>query len=283
MSIVFGLIAALSWGLHDIFVRLVSQRTHVLSALLIVLIGGFLFQSVLIAFRGEIYAIPEQAFIPLIIAGITFTTASIGLYKAFEIGPVQLVAPIVGTFSIMSILWGVFQGDTLSLFQLTAVIVVFVGLYIVVSLANTQDENASNGNKIHAILWAIFSSISFAITFGIGHSMVSYAPELMTIATTRLIATATLLIIMLLMRIPLFSAINQWKILSVMGLLDATAITAVVYAGTLANASYAALSASLFGVVTILIAWAFLRERMTALQWLGVALTFAGVAYLGAA
>lgn len=282
MSIVLGLLAAFSWGLHDIFVRLVSQKTNIFSALLIVLFIGFFFQGGVIILRGEISAVPAQALWPLIFAGITFTTASIGLYKAFEIGPVQLVAPIVATFSILSILWGVIQGNPLSLFQTLAVLVVFLGLYIVVSLANTQDEVESNGKKSHAILWAAFASISFALTFGIGHSMVSYAPELMTIALTRLIAAFVLLIIMLALRIKLFSALNQWKVLTAIGLLDATAITSVVYAGTLENASYAALSASLFGVVTILIAWAFLRERMVPLQWFGVALTFIAVAYLGA-
>jgi len=206
MSIVFGLFAAFAWGLHDIFVRLVSQKTNVFSALLIVLFIGFFFQGGLIALRGEINSVPAQALWPLLFAGITFTTASIGLYKAFEIGPVQLVAPIVATFSILSILWGVLKGNPLTLLQSLAVLIVFLGLYIVVSLANTQDETHSNGKKIHAILWAAFASIS----------------------------------------------------------------------------SYAALSASLFGVVTILIAWAFLRERMVLLQWFGVALTFIGVAYLGA-
>lgn len=282
MSIILGLLAAFAWGLHDIFVRLVSQKTNIFSALLIVLFIGFFFQGALIALRAEINSVPAQAFWPLIFAGITFTSASIGLYKAFEIGPVQLVAPIVATFSILSILWGVIQGNPLSLFQTLAVVIVFLGLYIVVSLANTQDEAQSNGKKSHAILWSAFASISFALTFGIGHSMVSYAPELMTIAITRLIAAFVLLIIMLALRIKLFSALNQWKVLTAISLLDATAITSVVYAGTLKNASYAALSASLFGVVTILIAWAFLRERMVPLQWFGVALTFVGVAYLGA-
>jgi drug/metabolite transporter (DMT)-like permease len=282
MSIIFGLIAAFSWGLHDILVRLVSQKTNVFSALLIVLICGFLCQSILILARGEINVIPTQAFLPVIFAGISFTTASIGLYKAFEIGPVQLVAPIIATFSILSILWDVFQGNALNLYQYLAVIIVFVGLYIVVSLANTQNDVVSNGKKIHAILWSALASVSFAVTFGIGHSMVHYAPELMTIAATRLLATICLVIIMLVMHIPLFSAIKQWKVLAVIGLLDATAITSVVFAGTLPNASYAALSASLFGVVTILIAWAFLRERMVPLQWLGVIITFLGVAYLGA-
>ncbi len=282
MSIVLGLIAAFAWGLHDIFVRLVSQKTNVFSALLIVLFIGFLFQSGLIVVRGEIAAIPSQAIWSLIFAGITFTSASIGLYKAFEIGPVQLVAPIVATFSILSILWGVIQGNPLTIFQLLAVIVVFVGLYIVVSLANTQDQAEANGKKSHAILWAILASISFAITFAIGHSMVSYAPELMTIAVTRFLAAVALIILMLILKIPLFSAIKEWKVLSVIGFLDATAITTVVYAGTLPNASYAALGSSLFGVVTILIAWAFLKERMVPLQWFGVILTFLGVAYLGA-
>ncbi len=281
MSIILGLIAAFSWGLHDILVRLVSQKTNVFSSLLIVLIFGFLYQSILIVARGEISSIPVQAFLPIILAGITFTTASIGLYKAFEIGPVQLVAPIIATFSILSILWDVFQGNPMTLYQTIAVIIVFLGLYIVVSLANTQDDAESNGKKSHAILWGILASVSFAVTFGIGHSMVSYAPELMTIAATRLLATVCLIVIMLLLRIPLFSAMKQWKVLAAIGLLDATAITSVVFAGTLANASYAALGASLFGVVTILIAWAFLRERMVPIQWLGVALTFLGVAYLG--
>jgi len=283
MSIVFGLFAALAWGLHDIFVRLVSQKTNIFSALLIVLFFGFFFQSGLIVVGDEIAAIPSQAIWPLIFAGFSFTIASIALYKAFEIGPVQLVAPIIATFSILSIIWGVIQGNPLTPLQILAVIVVFIGLFIVVSLANTQDKSESHGKKIHAILWSSLASVSFALSFGLGQSMVDYAPELMTIAATRLIAAIFLIVIMILLKIRFFSALSQWKVLSVIGLLDATAITIVVYAGTLPNASYAALALSLFGVVTILIAWAFLRERMVPLQWLGVALTFIGVAYLGSA
>jgi drug/metabolite transporter (DMT)-like permease len=45
----------------------------------------------------------------------------------------------------------------------------------------------------------------------------------------------------------------------------------------------ASVASSIFGIVTILLAWKFLREPMRAFQWGGVALVFAGIAALGLA
>jgi uncharacterized membrane protein len=66
-----------------------------------------------------------------------------------------------------------------------------------------------------------------------------------------------------------------------MGVLDATALGLVLLAGGLPHPEFASVASSVFGVVTILLAWAFLRERMTLPQWGGVALIFAGIGYLG--
>ena len=51
-------------------------------------------------------------------------------------------------------------------------------------------------------------------------------------------------------------------------------------AGGFAHAEYAAVAASLFGVVTILLAWRFLGERLGRVQGAGLALVFAGIATL---
>jgi drug/metabolite transporter (DMT)-like permease len=48
----------------------------------------------------------------------------------------------------------------------------------------------------------------------------------------------------------------------------------------LPHAEFAAVTSSIFGVVTILLAWAFLKERLGALQWGSVAVVFAGIGYL---
>jgi len=281
MTILLGLFAALAWGIHDILVRWVSQKSNIFSALFLVLLFGLICQIAIVAVRGEFTTIPLAATGTIIAAGIAYAIAGIAIYKAFEIGPVQLVAPIVATYAIVSILLGVLQGDALTLLQIVAVICVFAGLYIVVSLANSSDDDASNGSRLHAILWASLASIGFAATFGIGQTMVQYGPELMTILATRVVALAVLIPVMLFLGAPLFAAFGQWRILGAMGALDALALTCVLVAGNMPNASYASLAASLFGMVTILLAWIFLRERMTPLQWIGVIITFVGVAYLG--
>lgn len=68
-----------------------------------------------------------------------------------------------------------------------------------------------------------------------------------------------------------------------MGCLDVGALTAVTLAGGLPNAEFAAVASSIFGIVTILLAWRFLNEPMRPSQWAGVALVFAGIATLGLA
>ena len=74
-----------------------------------------------------------------------------------------------------------------------------------------------------------------------------------------------------------------WPALLLMGVLDVAALTAVTLAGGLPKAEYAAVASSVFGIVTILLAWRFLNEPMRAAQWGGVALVFAGIAALGLA
>jgi len=43
---------------------------------------------------------------------------------------------------------------------------------------------------------------------------------------------------------------------------------------------FAAVAASTFGMITIILAWLFLKERMTPGQWFGVAICFFGIGYL---
>jgi drug/metabolite transporter (DMT)-like permease len=65
-----------------------------------------------------------------------------------------------------------------------------------------------------------------------------------------------------------------------MGLADGIALMCVLSAGALENAKYASVSSSLFGMLTVILAWMFLKERMTVAQWSGCAVAFAGVGFL---
>jgi drug/metabolite transporter (DMT)-like permease len=65
-----------------------------------------------------------------------------------------------------------------------------------------------------------------------------------------------------------------------MGLCDAVALSLVQAAGTLPRPEFASVTSSIFGMVTIILAWAFLQERMTGPQWLAAGIAFTGIGYL---
>ena len=76
--------------------------------------------------------------------------------------------------------------------------------------------------------------------------------------------------------------LRTWSVLGAMGLLDGAALLAVLAAGNQPDPAFATVTASTFGIVTVLLAWRCLGERVAWLQGSGGLLAFAGIAYLSA-
>jgi uncharacterized membrane protein len=81
-------------------------------------------------------------------------------------------------------------------------------------------------------------------------------------------------------KLPFWPGRKSFGLLTMMGIADGIALLAMVSAGGLDNAEYASVAASIFGLITIVLAWAFLSEKMTLPQWIWCAVTFAGIGYL---
>ena len=71
-------------------------------------------------------------------------------------------------------------------------------------------------------------------------------------------------------------------LLCLLGLLDAGALGLVTAAGSLPHPEFAAVAASLFGMLTVILARVVLKEPMTMPQWCAVAVVFCGIGYLAA-
>ena len=99
LSLILGLCAALAWGVHDICVRYVSQRGGILPALATVLVmGTFVLVPVTLMFGGW-QDMTGAAYGFSALSGLCYVFGCIGLYQAFAIGPVRLVAPIMAARS----------------------------------------------------------------------------------------------------------------------------------------------------------------------------------------
>ncbi|MCF8484644.1 MAG: DMT family transporter [Rhodobacteraceae bacterium] len=273
-----GLIAAFAWGFHDICVRYVSQKTPLMASLLVVFCTGLLFHLAVMVGEGGFHPISIKASAYAVLAGIFFLLASLGLYGAFQRGPVRLVSPIIASFPILSVIWAVLRGAEVSPWQWAAVLAIVAG---VSAVAYFSDDSENIGpSKGLTILYACLSSLGYAGTFAFGQLAAEMSDQLPATLVTRSTAIILLIGVITLWKLPFWPGRHALGLLILMGMADGLALLCMVSAGSLADAQYASVAASVFGLLTIVMAWAFLGERMTPPQWLGCAITFCGIGYL---
>jgi drug/metabolite transporter (DMT)-like permease len=277
-ALALGLIAAACWGLHDFAIRVVSQKIPLMASLLTVLIVGLAFHLGMMGVTQSFGPITGPALVYAMLSGVFFLTASLGLYGAFQRGPVRLVAPIIASFPILSVAWAAFNGAVLTTPQLFAVFAVITGVGLVAALA---DDGAGDvPPKGLTIFYSVVAAVGFAGTFALGQLAAELADHMPAALVTRVTAIVLLLGLIIVRRLPYRPGKGALLVLTLMGIADSIALASIVAAGGLPNAQYASVAASVFGLITIVMAWAFLKERMSVLQWTGCAVTFAGIGYL---
>ena len=279
IALSLGLVAALFWGLHDFTIRRVGGKADVAAIFGLVTVFGLIPLIPIALFVGGWGAIgPQQAGLA-IAAGLGAVCANIALYRAFTIGPVALVAPICGSYPVLSVLFAIARGQEAGMQEWLAVLAVVAGVAIVAR----GEGGASSGSRAAAVGWAALASVSFAVTFGLAQWSAETGAHMPVAAITRITALVVAVLWLWQRRPDLGGLAAIWPALLLMGMLDVGAISAVTLAGGMENAEYAAVASSIFGIVTILLAWRFLHEPMRPFQWGGVALVFAGIAALGLA
>ncbi len=277
-ALILGLVAAVAWGFHDICVRFVTQRTGILPAMLTVLVTGLVLVAGVALIWGDWQAVTVQSLWLSALSGTFFAGGSYALYRAFALGPVKLVAPLIGAYPILSVAMASLQGQPVGPSHWIAVLVVVAGVAAVALFASEQD-----GQRIRpsSIFWGIAAAFGFALTFAAGQSATRAGAELPVLLLTRAAAVAVIAVSVVISRIDARPPLKTLPLLCAMGALDALALGLVLFAGSLPRPEFAAVGSSLFGLVTVILAWAILRETMTRNQWVSVAVTFAGIAFLG--
>lgn len=277
-ALLLGLTAALCWGFHDICVRFLSQKTPLTGCIFIVLLTGLVFHFGLTSLTGNLHAVSRQAVWLSLGAGVFFVIATFGLYYAFERGPVRLVAPLIAGYPILSVGLATLQGTPVSALQWGAVLAIVLGVSIVAALSGDSDEDTPAYGR--TTLYSLIAACGFAGTFALGQSAAEISGEMSTTLLTRIMAVALVVAILLIFKRPFWPGKAALPWLIAMGIADGIALYSVLSAGGLPDAPYAAVTSSMFGLLTIVLAWAFLKERMTMPQWLGCVVAFGGVGLL---
>ncbi len=281
LSLFFGIAAALSWGVHDVCVGFAAARAGVALAFLTVLAVGVLIVAPVALLWGDWSAVSGATVLLATASGLAYAGGGYSLYRAFAIGPVRLVAPVIGAFPILSLIWAAAQGFPPTVGQALAVLVIVAGVALSAILSGHGPNDGSPTRLWSAFFWSVAAACGFALTFALGQAATQSGAELPVIFISRSSAFLGLAAATLAYGNRPILRPAPWALLAVMGGCDALALGLVQAAGGLAHPEFASVAASVFGMVTILLAWAFLQEKMSAPQWFSVALVFAGIGYLG--
>jgi drug/metabolite transporter (DMT)-like permease len=281
LALGFGLTAAFIWAVHDLLARKVSPGAALLPIIATVLASGCAVLAPFALIYGDWSGMTGPSIAISVAYGLTYALAGGALYKAFSLAPVRLVSPVIGAYPMLSLVLASAQGQPVTVADWLAVAAIVVGITIVALAARDDAPEGYAAPPAVALGWAALSAIGFASTFALGQEATRQGAELPVMLIGRLVALAAIVVLALARRGTLRPQPGTVWLLVLMGAIDAVALGLVTAAGALPRAEYASVASSLFGVLTVLLAAWFLRERVRPVQWLGIAAVFSGIATLG--
>lgn len=278
----WGTLAACAWGTADFAARFTGRALGHASALLGVLLTGAVALSAWIAWRTPPLVWEWQGAWLLLVSGVSIMIATLLLYQGLARGPVSVVAPIASSYPALVVALAVLLGARPAAIDWLAMAAVMAGVVIVARAAESFAEARGTGRRADGttVAIALGAAVGFAAAVSSGQAATPIYGELQTVWLSRLIALAALLPLFLLPAYELRMPPRWWPLLAAQGLLDGGAYLMIVTAAHQPGAELAAVTASGFGAVTVLLARVFLRESMGWRHWAGIAMIFAGVAVL---
>lgn len=290
MGILLGLAGAISWGIADFAARFASRRVGAYRTLFFMQFFGFVALTAYLISTGGISRGVAPGWQPWVlgaVAGLLNTIASLSLYHSFQIGVMSVVAPISSCYPALTVVLSLLSGERVQPLRMFGLAVTLVGVvFAATSFAQLSADDGAAGGKAprgprmsKGVGWAILSAGGFGVLFWfLGFYVVPVAGSAFSVWMIRLTTFCTLA----LFAAPVHQTLqlprgSVWWLLAAIGIMDTVAFVSNNAALHIGQVSVVSVLASLYGAVTVLLCWIFLRERLERSQWLGVLLIFAGI------
>ncbi len=282
----FGGICAIGLGSADFMGRFSSRAIGHHNALLGMLLASTVLVSLWIWGAGTPIVRDTSGIWLVVINGAATTVMTLLLYWGLARGPVSVVAPIVSAHPVLVLLFYVVVGGVRpGVIEWAAMVVTIAGTAIVARSAESADAGVTDIRQAYrlTILIAVLSAFAYAVLVVAGQAAAPIYGGIQTLWMGRFASLATLALIFVGRRRAPGLPVRWWPFLVAQGLLDAGGYIALFAGSQGDNAEVAAVTASTFGVITVLLACIILRERINGPQWLGIVLVFGGIVTLSAA
>lgn len=271
--LLLALAASLAWGTGDFVGPLLSRAAGVLPVLFWAQVGGCvsIVVAALVLDEG-----PKGA--AVLYAAAAAVGGMIGLfayYRGMVVGAMSVVAPVAAVSAVIPVLYGILTGDSPSTTQLAGIACALAG----VGLASI--EHHEGRRRIAAgVGLALLAACGFGFYFPWMHAAgkVDFWWAAIVFRTTCLLLVLSVVVAR---RAPVRLSRRTVLIAAAVGIVDTVGNVFFAASSQHGLVSLTSVVASLYPIVTVLLAATFLRERVAPLQRAGIVLTLTGVLLIG--
>lgn len=259
-----------------------TRRTGVIrTSLGMQTIGLAVYAAALLAL-GQWPALSWQQLPYAIALALLGTTSLALLYRAFALGPIAVVSPVVASYAALTVvLIVIFLGERLTTGQAVAIAITFVG--VVIASTDVRALRQTLGKPSEGVRIGMIATVGFAL-WGLVFSMGTRATEpLALIVVLRLCSIALLGALVLVRRVSLapLASVPALGLVTLVGIFDTGANVLMGLGIDRGYASFVLTGSGAYPIIPAVLAILVLRERLAPNQYLGVAVLIAGLVALG--
>lgn len=273
LAAILALCSSLVWGVTDFTGGSLVRRYPVATVSVLSHGTGFAGMGIVAAIAG----FHGKAFLVGASAGVFGAVSLFAFYKAMSLGTMSVVSPLLSLGSILAFGLAVAAGDRPSLLAVAGAVVALGG-----AILASHGEHASGGDRRTALGWALGSACAVGFYLYLLGRAADEGGSVSAVFGSRAVSASVLLVLALTLRAPLRLSRRAAAGVLMIGTSGAGALFLFGYAASLGLISIATILASLYPVVTVLLAHVFVGERLRGAQLVGVLLALGGVALVTA-
>lgn len=275
MAALLALLSSALWGTGDFMAGWLSRRRSVFAVAGATQMVGLVVMLILATATGSW----SQGWGDYVLWGVLSSVAGLGgllmFYSALASGRMGVVSPIAALGVLVPLAVGLLSGETPTQVQYFGIVLAVVG----VVLASGPEVSGASGAR------PVLLAMGAALGFGSFYVFLSYGAQtstVMTLLAERTAATVLILIGVLVTRSVGDLQRGDLGLVLAIGAFDVAANVTFGIASETGLLSVVSVLGSLYPVVTAVLAWAVLKERLAPAQYAGVAVAMAGVVAINA-
>jgi drug/metabolite transporter (DMT)-like permease len=272
--VILGLVSALAWGAGDFGGGSLARRAPLFGVVLGTQAIGIVVALMVGGVRGE--PVPQGADILWSVAsGICGVVGISALYRGLAVGRMGVVAPVTGVLgAAVPVLFGFVTEGVPGPLAIAGIVTALMAVVLVTRAPGHNSDHPTG------LAWALLAGSAIGL-FNICIGQLSPAGAFGPLVLIRLVQAIVLGVLILAWRQPWRVERRLWGPLVLIGVLDMTGNAAFIFATQAGQLAIASILSSLYPVVTVILAIAILRERLTPSHAVGVVLTGAAIIMIG--